>query len=166
MEKILADVQGLLQITSQMQDIVDIVTGIADQTNLLALNAAIEAARAGEYGQGFSVVASEVRKLSEQTKESVDNISSLIKNSQNEVEMLTESLMQVRQDVKRENENMDETEHGFEEILHKLSETVQQNNKIEQEMEAINSVINELGKSFEEISMLADNLTEIIQEID
>lgn len=166
MEKILSDVQGLLQITSQMQDIVDLVTGIAEQTNLLALNAAIEAARAGEYGQGFSVVASEVRKLSEQTKESVENISSLIKNSQSEVEMLTESLMQIRQDVKSENENIDETEQGFEEILHKLSETVQQNNKIEQEMEAINSVINELGKSFEEVSMLADNLTEIIQEMD
>ena len=166
MENILSDVQGLLKITSQMQDIVEIVTGIADQTNLLSLNAAIEAARAGEYGQGFSVVASEVRKLSEQTKESVYNVSSLIQNSQSKVELLTESLSQVREDVKKENENMENTEQGFEEILNKLSETMQQNDKIEKEMEAFNTVIGELGKSFEEVSLLADNLTEIIQEMD
>ncbi|GAA0292078.1 heme-based aerotactic transducer [Gracilibacillus halotolerans] len=166
MENILSDVQGLLKITSQMQDIVEIVTGIADQTNLLSLNAAIEAARAGEYGQGFSVVASEVRKLSEQTKESVYNVSSLIQNSQNKVELLTESLSQVREDVKKENESMENTEQGFEEILNKLSETMQQNDKIEKEMEAFNTVIEELGKSFKEVTLLADNLTEIIQEMD
>lgn len=166
MEKILYDVQGLLKITSQMQEIVDMVTGIADQTNLLALNAAIEASRAGEYGKGFSVVASEVRKLSEQTKESVFNVSSLIQNSQNKVESLTASLSQVREDVKNENKNMNITEQEFEGILAKLTESMQQNNKIEKDMEAFNTVIDELGESFGEVSRLADNLMDITHELD
>jgi methyl-accepting chemotaxis protein len=72
--------------STQIAEIIQVIAEIASQTNLLALNAAIEAARAGEHGMGFAVVADEVRKLAERANQAAGKITTLIKESTQQVE--------------------------------------------------------------------------------
>lgn len=71
---------------------IDLIQKIAQQTDLLALNAAIEAARAGSSGSGFAVVATEVRKLAERSRQAADEISKITANTMNTAKQVDEIL--------------------------------------------------------------------------
>ena len=75
----------LSQQTNQIANITNLVSDLANQTNMLAINATVEAVRAGEQGKGFGVVAREIRRLADQSKQSAAEINDLINDIQNAI---------------------------------------------------------------------------------
>ncbi len=109
-------VGGLNNQSQEIQSIVSLITGIADQTNLLALNAAIEAARAGEAGRGFAVVAEEVRKLAEESGKAALEISALITEMKQGMELTVKEIDVANQTQQRQSAALAKTEKTFGQI--------------------------------------------------
>jgi methyl-accepting chemotaxis protein len=95
------EVDALVARGEEIQRISSAINGIAFQTNLLALNAAIEAARAGAEGQGFAVVAEEVRQLAEDTGHSARDIGRLVTGMRDEIERAVLALARVLEDMRQ-----------------------------------------------------------------
>ena len=159
------DVQKLVEISKEMEQIMAIVTNIANQTNLLSLNATIEAARAGEEGRGFAVVAGEVRKLSEQTKKSAKNVENLLQTTKERTEKLLESLGNIGEDIQFGETSLQQTVRQFDEILSAMCETKQQNGLMETEIRMMGEVIEQLSGAFQEVTLSADALANIAQDL-
>ena len=95
--------QAAIQL-GETEEVLRLINSIAKQTKLLGLNAAIEAARSGEHGKGFAVVAEEVRKLAENSTESVERISNILSNIQQSVQIITYGVTTAVQVVKNQSE--------------------------------------------------------------
>ena len=122
-KKVTEELSQLDTYMGQMNSILDIINSITSQTSLLALNASIEAARAGEAGRGFAVVASEISQMAQQTKDSTVQISQLIENVSNAIQMVVEVSGSMISMIESQNETTEKTAESFT-VIEKNSDNV------------------------------------------
>lgn len=156
-EESAAAIKILGERSKEIGNIVEVITDIASQTNLLALNAAIEAARAGEHGRGFAVVASEVRKLSQRSEESAQQITGLIKEIQKETELAVGAMNKGTHEVQEGAAVVKKAGDAFERILHSVD-------NVFEKIESVSAIVEELSASTEEVAASSDESARIAKE--
>jgi heam-based aerotactic trancducer len=153
-------VEALNQLSSQIIEVVGIVEGISSQTNLLSLNASIEAARAGEHGVGFAVVANEVRKLSEQTKESVEAIKEFTKQITVQKDNVSASVQEVERLTEDGKHKSAMTRQAFDRIVKAANENLVTVQQTESDIQNLVEIITEIGTDTQKIVHSTEKLNE------
>ncbi len=141
-----------------VEEITGEILNISSQTNLLALNASIEAARAGEAGKGFAVVAEQIRKLSEQTKDSVNRITDIINR-------LVDNSNEASENMSKSIEAAEEQNRMVNTAIENIEEIADKNVTLVKLMKAISSEIEEIVKSNNEITDSISNLSAMSEEV-
>jgi len=144
---------------------VDAISAIAGQTNLLALNAAIEAARAGEQGRGFAVVADEVRKLAEQSREATTQIATLISEIQHDTEKAVSAMNDGSREVKLGAEVVNMAGKGFNEIVFLVNEMSGQVQGIATAVQQIDSNSQQVVSSIRAVEKTSQTIAGEIQTV-
>lgn len=159
------NINGLGQLSSEIETIVDLIKSIANQTNLLALNAAIEAARAGEHGKGFAVVADEVKKLAGQSAEATDKITEMIKEIQEKTTNAVHSMEEAVAEVNTGVSTIEVVDNSLESILASAKETSSHINSIATEAKRLASSSDNVVKMMENISAITEETAASSDEI-
>lgn len=149
----------------KVNEITKFINKIADQTNLLALNAAIEAARAGQAGTGFAVVAEEIRKLAEQSKESSTNINNIIRVVLKETTTMVKTTHDVNSEIIEQQKSIKQALKSFNEIQGALEVIVNEVEEVDKGSEKIIKNKNFIIDRTESISAIAEEVSASSQEI-
>ena len=183
MRTIVESIQGLVHRNQQIGEIIENVRDVADQTQLLAVNAGIEAAKAGEFGRGFSVVASEMKTLADQSKKAAQRIRDIVAEVQRgtaeavrtvetgreRVQEALEPVGTMMPKVEQLTVQVDESGQSLKQILAIVQQQTVGIDQINQAMKVVHEAVQEslvqnqqLERGAESLSVLAGQLNESV----
>ena len=159
-----------------IQEVIGTILSISSQTNLLSLNASIEAARAGEAGKGFAVVADEIRNLSDNTKQSAEQIGEVISELVGNINNASDNMEKTVEASNKQNHLINETSDKFaaieqsvvnltnyaNDVSRCVVESVDANNQITDSISNLSATSEEVAASSEDSLTMSKNCVEIM----
>ena len=158
------DMEDLGRQAEAIGQIMNVISDIADQTNLLALNAAIEAARAGEAGRGFAVVADEVRKLAEKTKQATTEVGNAIRGVQGGTRKNMDNVDRSVKTIEEATQAARLSGEALREIVKMVDTVSDQVRGIATASEQQSAASEEINKSVEQVSAISAETAQAMRE--
>lgn len=170
--KLVEEIETVSTSSESVTAFVQTVDSIASQTSLLAMNASIEAAHAGENGKGFSVIAQEIRKLSEETSKNATKIEETLNQNNVVVKETADSVKEVNEATNKSTDEIKATIESIEEILSGIREmdvgtqdVMKSVNQIVEQADNNSKVIDEVVGQISEQSASIENITALTNSL-
>ncbi|HKL79790.1 MAG TPA: methyl-accepting chemotaxis protein, partial [Mobilitalea sp.] len=160
------DIEELELESKAITEIIEVINDIAEQTNLLSLNASIEAARAGDAGRGFSVVADEIRNLSNKSVTAATEIEQIIRKITAKTKTTVKTVKQAEVISKSTEVKLTNVVNLFHDINVRVDDLANKLDKISEGIDDINKSKNETLGAIESISAVAEETSAASQEVD
>lgn len=164
-EQMSEDIERLTEQIDEITDIVEVIDNIADQTNLLALNASVEAARADSSGDGFGVVAGEIKSLAEESQQRATEIDQMVKDITENADRTRSSLDTMTAEVTRGTEQVEAAATTFQEISNSVTETAEGIQEVSDATDEQAASTEEIAANINELVTQSDTIAEEITEI-